>query len=126
MPFLKNNRLIKFIFFVMALQVLNMSIDVPVAEMKKKPAKEDYNFIDTYVEFITEVIFKYENAIPESKHRHHRVLQTHQQLKVICQQIPIPASSGLPAPSLVKGYPGYINNYSFLFIKEFNRPPTFI
>ena len=123
MPFVKNNRLIKFIFFVMALQVLNMSIDVPVAEMKKANTS-DYNFIDTYVEFITEVIFKYENAIPESRHRRHGVLQSHRQVQVICQQIAIPESAGLPASSLVKGYPRYINNYSFRFIKEFNRPPS--
>ena len=110
----------------MAAQILNMSIDVPMVEMKMTPATEDYNFIDTYVEFITEVIFKYENSIPESKHRHHRVLQTHQQFQVICQQISIPAPSGLPAPSILKGYPGYINNYAFRFIKEFNRPPSFI
>ena len=109
----------------MALQVLNMSIDVPVTEMKKAPATENYNFIDTYVEFITEAILKYENAIPESKHRHHRVLQTHRQLQVICQQISIPAFSGLHAPSLIQGYPGYINNYAFIFTKELNRPPTF-
>ena len=109
----------------MALQLVNMSIDVPVSEMKTTAAK-GYNFIDTYVEFITEVIFKYENAIPELQHKHHRVLQTHQQFQVICQQIPILASSGLPAPWLVKGYAGYINNYAFRFTKELNRPPTFI
>ncbi len=108
----------------MAIQVLNMSIDVPVAEMKTSTA-EDYNFIDTYVEYITEVIFKYENSIPESKHRHHRVLQTHHQLQVICQQISIQALPGLTASSPVKGYPGYINNYAFQFIKELNHPPAF-
>ena len=108
----------------MALQVLNMSIDVPAAEMKKSTAAEGYNFIDTYVEYITEVIFKYENAIPESKHRHHRELQAHQQVVVICQQVPANTSPGLPAPSFVKGYPGYINNYTFLFVKKFNRPPS--
>ena len=108
----------------MALQVLNMSIDVPAAEMKKSTAAEGYNFIDTYVEYITEVIFKYENAIPESKHRHHRELQAHQQVVVICQQVPANTSPGLPVPSFVKGYPGYINNYTFLFVKKFNRPPS--
>ncbi len=108
----------------MALQVLNMSIDVPVVEIKKTSAAEDFNFIDTYVEFITEAIFKYENAIPETRHRHHRELQAHQQVQVICQQISTPLAAGIIASLQDNGYPGYINNYAFHFVKELNHPPS--
>ncbi len=123
MRLLKNKLLIKLALFVLAFQVVNMSIDVPVAQMKNSATKGDFNFIDTYIEFVTEVIFKYENAIPESRHRHHRELQAHQQVQVICQQIQI-AEPSLAAPSPSKGYPVYINNYAFQFVQEFNRPPS--
>ncbi len=123
---LKNSLFIKFVFFIVSLQMLNMSIGAPVAHIEKAAAAEDSNFIDTYVEFITEVIFKYENAIPEPRHRQHRELQSHQQVLVICQQILIPCAS--PASSFLtfKNYLGYTNNYAFRFIKQLNRPPSIV
>ncbi len=109
---------------IVAFQMLNLSIDVPVAESKNSDAK-DFNFIDNYVEFISVIIFKYENSIPLPSHRHHRELQTHPQVQVICEQVTKIYSAGFALSSQVKGYPGYLNNYSFRFIKDFNHPPSF-
>ena len=60
-----------------------MSIDAPSAQ--SNASSHNYNYIDTYVEYIAEIILKYENAIPESKHRHQRELQLHKHIQVICQ-----------------------------------------
>ncbi len=110
----------------MSLQLLNMSIDVPATHTKVASRLENYNFTDTYVEFITAVIFKYENAIPEPKHRQHRELQSHKQVQVICQQFQISPASITPLPLTIKGNPNYINHYAFRFIKQFNRPPSLV
>ena len=119
-----NNRWVKLIFFLMAFQLMNMSIDIPAAELKHTASTDNFNYIDTYIEFITEVIFKYENAIPEAKHRHQRVLQTHQQLLVICQHFDNGISTGLRSVSLKAGYPDYSNHYAFQFTTELMRPPS--
>ncbi len=107
---------------MIALQILNMSIDITAAQ-SNTASSGDYNYIDTYIEYIAEIILKYENAIPESKHRGQKELQSHKQLQVICQSLSVSSYASLPGESLLKVYPGYINKYACEFIKEVNLPP---
>ena len=73
--------------FLIAIQILNMSIDSPSAQMPKNiPGAENFNYIDTYVVFIAEVILKYNNAIPETKHRTQKELQMQKQFELAIQQ----------------------------------------
>jgi len=116
-----NNRLVKFIVFVVAVQILNMSIDIPVAQ--KITAAQDYNYIDTYIEYLAEVVMKYENAIPESKHRQHKQFQLHKHLQIICQQVQLSLSLLSPSATVAKVYPAYTNRFAYQFIKEINPPP---
>ena len=120
--YFKNN-ISRLIAFVIAVQILNMSIDAPSAQMQVGKGKADnFNYIDSYVEYITEVILKYENAIPESKDRQQKELQQHKQFEVAFQKIPpitITFFEAIPE----KIFSNFSNRYAYQFIKEINPPP---
>ena len=120
--YFKNN-ISRFIAFVIAAQILNMSIDAPVAQMQPGNCKTDnFNYIDTYIEYIAEVILKYENAIPESKDRQQKELQQHKQFEVAYQKIsPITISFFEVTTKAI--FLNFSDKYAFQFIKEINPPP---
>ena len=120
--YFKNN-ISRFIAFVIAVQILNMSIDAPVAQMFPGNCKTDtFNYIDTYIEYIAEVILKYENAIPESKDRQQKELQQHKQFEVAYQKIsPITISFSEAKTKAI--FLNFSDKYAFQFIKEINPPP---
>src|SRR4051812_15206832 len=99
-----------------------MSIDAPSAQ-KADTAYGDFNYIDSYVEYISEVILKYENAIPETKNRQNKELQLHKHIEVICQAVKLPKTLALASGSVQKIYPGYSDKYACRFVKEINPPP---
>lgn len=123
---LRIKRLSVLILLVTAFQLLNMSIGVPVVQINNKGGSGEFNYVDTYVEFIAEVLMQYENAIPEQKHRQHRELQMHKQVQVICQQVEIILQSGSHPLTDLKDYPAYTNNYRYKATKEINHPPSFV
>jgi len=100
---------------------LNMSIDVPSAQMNSS-AIHDFNYIDSYVEYIAGVMLKYENAIPESKQRQQKELQLHKHIQVICQPLSMPAIEAIHYNKR-KIYGNYSAKYVSGFIKEINPPP---
>ena len=100
-----------------------MSIDSPSAQMPSNiPNADDFNYIDTYVEFVAEVILKYDNAIPETKNRQQKEWQMQKQFELVFQKIePITLSF---CPKKVKAlFINYSDKYAFQFIKEINPPP---
>ena len=100
-----------------------MSIDSPSAQMPSNiPNADDFNYIDTYVEFVAEVILKYDNAIPETKNRQQKEWQMQKQFELVFQKIePITLSF---CPKKVKTlFINYSDKYAFQFIKEINPPP---
>lgn len=123
---LRINRLSIFILFVTALQLLNMSIDVPAVQANNTASSGGFNYMDTYVEFVAEVLLQIENAIPEQRHRHHRELQMHRQVQVICQQPEILLLKGVHSLPAVQDYPAYTNNYRYQATREINHPPSFL
>ncbi len=125
MHLLRINRLSIFILFVTALQLLNMSIDVPAIQVNNTAAADGYNYMDTYVEFVAEVLLQMHNAIPEQRHRHHRELQMHRQVQVICEQPETFLLMGAGTLPVVADYPAYTNNYCYRATREINHPPSF-
>ena len=120
--YFKNN-ISRFIAFVIAVQILNMSIDAPVAQMFPGNCKTDtFNYIDTYIEYIAEVILKYENAIPESKDRQQKELQQHKQFEVAYQKIS-PITISFSEATTKVTFLNFSDKYAFQFIKEINPPP---
>jgi hypothetical protein len=112
---------VKFIVLLVALQILNMSIDIPTP-LNQKATEKDYNYIDTYVEYVAEVVLKNNNAIPETKHRQQRQFQLHKHLPIICQLIKLPPTTN-SFLSLHLTYPPYNSSFVPQFIKEINPPP---
>ena len=118
-----QNHISRFVSFIIALQILNMSIDAPAAQMQvNKGSVDNFNYIDTYVEYIAEVILKFDNAIPESKDRQQKELQQHKQFEVSFQKITQVAITFFEATAK-KTFSNYYDKYAYQFIKEINPPP---
>lgn len=125
MQLYRKNILIRLLLFVTAFQVLNVSIDAPGAQMSNYTGSNDrFNYIDSYIEFVAEIILKYENAIPETHNRQQKELQQHKLFQVICQTIePIDIES-VYRPSL-NNYIAYSDQYIYQYFKEIKPPPEF-
>ena len=122
MHFLKNH-ICRFFTFIIALQILNMSIDVPAAQMPASTASaEEINYIDTFVEYISEVILKYDNAIPESKDRQQKELQQHKQFEIAFQKI-TPITISFIEERSQNHFLSSSDKYAYQFIKEIDPPP---
>lgn len=100
-----------------------MSIDAPNAQMPaSKGTTDNFNYIDTYVEYIAEVILKYDNAIPESKDRQQKELQQHKQFEVVFQKITFPTITFFTRIT-GKRFLSFSDKYAYQFINEINPPP---
>lgn len=119
---LYKSKFIKLIVFVVAFQILNMSIDVPSAQADNN-ASTGFNYIDTYAEYVTEVLMKFENAIPESGQHQQKELQQHKFFPVIQEM-----HFATLLQQFISSEKIYLDNheeYAFQFIKEINSPPKF-
>ena len=113
----------RFFVIVIAMQILNMSIDSPTAQMTVMQGQTDnFNYIDTYVEFIVEVILKYDNAIPESKSREHKELQQYKYTEYIVQRYNTTLNF-VWTVNLVNRPRHTSDKYAYQFVKEINPPP---
>ncbi len=118
-----QNNICRFFAFLLALQILNMSIDSPNAQMPANTrSADDFNYIDTYVEFVAEVILKYDNAIPETKNRQQKELQMQKQFELVFQKIE-PIVISFYSTKIKNRFLNYTDKYAFQFIKEINPPP---
>ncbi len=118
-----KNHISRFFAFITALQILNMSIDAPTAQMATgKETSDNFNYIDTYVEYIAEVILKYDNAIPESKDRQQKEFQQHKQFEVVFQKIAL-LTITLFKEKNENQFLNFSYKYAYQFIKEINPPP---
>ncbi|MDQ6845870.1 MAG: hypothetical protein M3Z92_16255 [Bacteroidota bacterium] len=100
-----------------------MSIDSPNAQMPANTrSADDFNYIDTYVEFVAEVILKYDNAIPETKNRQQKELQMQKQFELVFQKIE-PIVISFYSTKIKNRFLNYTDKYAFQFIKEINPPP---
>jgi hypothetical protein len=100
-----------------------MSIDSPSAQMPPNASGADnFNYIDTYVEFVAEVILKYTNAIPETKNRPQKEWQMQKQFELVFQKIE-PVTISFFEEKTEKCFLNSSDKYAYLFIKEINPPP---
>lgn len=117
-----QNNIGRLVAFIIAFQILNMSIDAPSAQMPVSSGNDDFNYIDTFVEYVVEVVLKYDNAIPESKDRQQKELQQHKQFEVVFEK-----AYALIKPIWQNTSTSYTRNFSdkygYQFIKEINPPP---
>jgi hypothetical protein len=114
----------KLISFLVAFQLLNVSIDTFDAERGMASGRGDYNHIDNYVEFVAEVIMKFKNAIPEPLHRTQK--QMHHKLhRVVYDCIKTErVVFGLYAENGRQYFPDPVQ-YNGSFFNEISHPPEF-
>ena len=117
-----KNHICRFIAFLVAIQILNMSIDAPGAQMPPNTDSSEINYIDTFVEYVAEVVLNYDNAIPESKDRQQKELQQHKQFEVVFQKI-LPLTISVIEDNSRKYFADPSDKYAYQFIKEINPPP---
>ena len=120
---LHKSRLINFLALIISFQVLNMSIDSPNASRDnyyKTP--DNFNYIDTCVEYISEVICKQGNATPEQGKRHQK--QWHHKLQqVICDNLRSTNKVVISCQVLRNTFFNLHDRYAYQFIKEITPPP---
>lgn len=113
----------KCVTFIVALQILNVSIYAQdVSWLQQEQTLSYNNEINSVAEYIGEVILKHTNAFPEYPNDGHKQMQfsKHIDLNIfVFQPFVIDASPGTFANYL---YP-HNTDYSFLFFKEINPPP---
>lgn len=113
----------RFFILVIALQILNMSIDAPAAQMNVANGESDsFNYIDTFVEYIAEVVLKYDNAIPENQNREHKELQYNKYTEYIVQRYES-AVNFMWTENLVNRPRHLSDEYAYQFVNEINPPP---
>lgn len=118
-----QNHISRFIAFMTAVQILNMSIDAPGAQMHPGSSSADaFNYVDTYVEYFAEVILKYENAIPEAKERQQKEMQLQKQFQLVFQKIE-PITVLTFGKTTENRFSNFSDRYAYQFIKEINPPP---
>lgn len=119
-----KTRLIKFSALIIAFQILNMSIDSPNAiQDNHYKIPGNFNYIDTYVEYISEVICKHENAIPEQGKRHQKQWQQHKLQQVICDNMRSTNKIVISCQSLRNTFFNLHDKYAYQFSKEITPPP---
>jgi len=111
----------QYFLFIIAVQILNISIDNPSVQLPSSGG--EFNYIDSYVEYVAEVVLKYENAIPESKSRQQKDMQIHKHIQVICQALKLPLTTAPEMVLLKNLYPYYLQGYAYRYFQKINPPP---
>lgn len=119
-----RNHITRVIVFLLALQVLNLSINAPDFKQLSSPVSEQAptNITETAVEYVVEVIMGIKNAIPEQV-QHHKDLHFHKQVSFKTECTPLfYESSSLQVKSGKTAIP-LQETYNYLFLQEINPPP---
>jgi len=120
-----KTKLIKLSVFIVALQILNMSIECPNAAHDSYSTPTNYNYIDTYIEYVAEVIFKHEKAFPESGKSHPKHWQQHKLYQVICENTVAINNFTTFYQQVQNGFFNDHDKYAYQFIKDISPPPKF-
>ncbi|HNP20549.1 MAG TPA: hypothetical protein PKM63_09080 [Panacibacter sp.] len=114
----------KFFTLIVALQILNLSIDVQNHNLTLKTTDiAQFNEMNSVAEFIGEKMLNHDNAFPENPKGSHKDVQfnKHTDIKISCnaalqlQESPrnTPPSFQIPLSE----------DYTFLYFREINPPP---
>lgn len=114
----------RFIVFLLALQVLNLSIYAPNFSPLYSPVKEEVttNITETAVEYVMEVIMGIKNAIPEQV-QHHKDLHFHKQVSFKAECTPLFYELSSFQEKSGKAAIALQHAYNYLFLQEINPPP---
>jgi hypothetical protein len=113
----------RFITLIVALQIVNMGLFVQDFQYNVSSSICDENIINSVVEYVSEVVLKKKNSMPEDDNNSHKDYQAHKHtvLKLIEFEIQSLAFSVPPNKETNKA--PLKENYYFQFCKEINPPP---
>jgi hypothetical protein len=113
----------KFITFIVALQILNVSIYAQDIDMLQQRNVLSYsNEINSITEYVSEVILKHSNAFPEYPNDGHKEMQFSKHIDLNLFSFHHFKAQPTPKAYIEYLYPHKID-YNFLFFKEINPPP---
>lgn len=120
---LKRIHIARFFAFIVAIQVLNLSIDTQSFDFIQTRQNIGYfNEINSFVEYVAEIVLQYTNALPEYEKSSHDNLQLHKDC--IIKHITVEDKKLVTYTDLKNDLPLAIpENYICLFCKEINPPP---
>ncbi len=116
----------KFMAFVVALQILNLSIftqDFEPLHIKHKPVIGEFNEINSIVEYVAEVVLDYKNAFPEFEKEGNKDLQPYKHIAIKLITADELLTSKPPANTPINYLLPVNDRYDYLFYKEINPPP---
>lgn len=117
----------RFVAFVVALQILNMSIYTQDFQplVQHHQTIGDINEINSFVEYVAEVVLDYKNALPEYQHHYtsHKELQLHKHISVKLINLDHDPIDRLVLDDHRHFRPSLKESYDFLYYKEINPPP---
>jgi len=114
----------KFILLLLAVQIFNQSMDaIQFHPFKHPDTISDFNYLNSMVEYITEIIMDHKDAFPEYLKKSSRGSQNVKHIDIkLCQSPSEPAITKHFDDVTSFGFPLY-NSYFYLFSKEINPPP---
>ncbi len=120
---LKRIHIARFFAFIVAIQVLNLSIDAQSFQFLETKHTIGYpNEINSFVEYVAEIVLEHTNALPEYEKSSHDKLQLHKDC--IVKHITVEDKKSVTYSDLKNDLPLAIpENYTCLFCKEINPPP---
>jgi len=115
--------IVRFLVFVMAFQVLNLSVYPELLQWyRSESATNLNNDMDSLVEYVTEIVFGQKDAFPEYAHKHHKELQIHKQaISLYSEEM---AANNAGEPFIRRPMEGAApDQYSYQYYSEINPPP---
>jgi hypothetical protein len=117
----------RFFAFVVALQILNMSIYTQDFQplVQHSHTIGDINEINSFVEYVAEVVLDYKDALPEYQHyyNNHKELQLHKHISVKLISLEQESTEKLVLDNTRRYRPSLKESYDYLYYKEINPPP---
>jgi len=128
MKWFRENKAFKMVWLLLAIHILNASIDPPDAHPQSEPEDLSYNEIESFAELVAEDMMDIENAMPEHDEQDNddgtpigskKICEFYEK-KITNTQL----SHFAPINKNQNEY--YINLYSFDYNPEVNLPPEVI
>ena len=120
-----KNIILKAFLFIMAIQILNLGIDaIEFQPLQKEEVIEDFNYINSMSEYVSEILMSYKDAFPE--YQKNSASSRSQLLKHFSFKFFDYPSNFLLLKEFKESTAYCLvnkENYKYLFFEEINPPP---
>jgi hypothetical protein len=114
----------KFFFYIVAMQIFNLSIYAQFNPVQSGHTMGEFNSIDSVAEYVAEVILHHTNAFPEfEKNGQHKDQHLHKNFSFQLFNDLNRSLTSQTHVQIIKSTNSLNENYDYLFFKEINPPP---